>query len=39
MPRNKPYTAGLAVIDILLLLFTGGLWIFVMIVRELMRRS
>lgn len=39
MARSKPYTAKLAVLDVILILITGGLWLVVMLVRELMRRS
>lgn len=38
MARSKPYTTGLAVLDIILILLTGGLWLLVMLVRELKRR-
>ena len=39
MARSKPYTGGLMVLDIVLTLFTGGLWLIVVLFRELMRRS
>jgi len=39
MARSKPYTKKLAILDIILILLTGGFWIFVMIVRELYRRA
>ena len=39
MARSKPYTGGLMVLDIVLTLLTGGLWLIVVLFRELMRRS
>lgn len=39
MARSKPYTGGLMVLDITLTLLTGGLWLIVVLFRELMRRS
>jgi len=37
--RTKPYTAGLAVIDVVLTLITGGFWLLIVLVRELMYRK
>jgi len=37
--RSKPYTKTLALIDIILILLTGGGWLLVMLVRELYRRT
>lgn len=39
MARKKPYTLGLAVFDLFMICLTGGVWLAVMLVRELMRRS
>lgn len=39
MARSKPYTKKLAILDIILILLTGGFWILVMLVRELYRRN
>jgi hypothetical protein len=39
MARKKPYTIGLGIIDILLILVTGGAWLIVMLVRELYMRK
>ena len=39
MARKKPYTVTLGIIDVVLILLTGGLWLFVMLVRELHQRS
>lgn len=39
MPRSKPYTKKLATMDALFLIFTGGLWSIIMLVRELYRRQ
>jgi hypothetical protein len=37
MPRSKPYTGGLAFFDFLMLLCTCGLWLIIMLLRELHR--
>lgn len=39
MARKTPYTFSLALIDIILLILTGGLWVFVILVREMLKRS
>jgi hypothetical protein len=39
MARSKPYTVGLGILDIILILLTGGAWLIVMLIRELYRRS
>jgi len=39
MARKTPYTASLAIIDVILILLTGGAWLIVMLVRELLKRS
>lgn len=39
MARKTPYTASLAVLDVILILITGGFWLIVMLVRELLKRS
>lgn len=39
MARSKPYTKGLAILDVCLVLLTGGFWLIIMLVRELLRRS
>jgi len=39
MARNKPYTGGLLVLDLFLTFLTGGLWLVVVLFRELMRHS
>lgn len=39
MARKKPYTKKLAVIDLCLILITGGAWLIVMLLRELYQRS
>lgn len=39
MARSKPYTKKLAIFDLILLLITGGGWVFIMAVRELYRRT
>ena len=39
MARSKPYTKKLMTLDIVLFLITGGLWLFVMLFRELYRHS
>lgn len=39
MPRSKPYTKKLAVLDLILVILTGPVWIAIMLVRELYRRS
>lgn len=35
MARTKPYTVTLGIIDFILILVTGGLWLIVMLLREL----
>lgn len=37
MPRSKPYTKKLAVLDVILTLFTSGFWLLVAIPREMYR--
>lgn len=37
MPRSKPYTKKLAVLDVVLTLFTQGGWIIIVMPRELYR--
>jgi hypothetical protein len=39
MARSKPYTGGLLVLDLVLTLITGGIWLLVVLFRELWRRS
>lgn len=39
MARSKPYTGGLFAIDLILTLLTGGLWLLVVLFRELWRRG
>lgn len=39
MARSKPYTIKLGILDVCLLLLTGGGWLFVMLVRELYRHK
>jgi hypothetical protein len=39
MARSKPYTGGLLVLDLILTLFTGGIWLVVVLFRELWRRN
>jgi hypothetical protein len=39
MARTKPYTTGLMTLDIILTLLTGGLWLLVVLFRELLWRS
>lgn len=39
MARNLPYTKKLAIMDVILFFLTGGLWLIVMLVREMYRRS
>lgn len=39
MARKKPYTVTLGIIDLALILFTGGFWVIVMLVRELKAHS
>jgi hypothetical protein len=39
MARRRPYTVSLAIIDAVLILFSGGLWLIVMLVREMYQRS
>lgn len=39
MARSTPYTGKLAVIDVVLTLFTGGFWLLIILVRELMARN
>ena len=35
MPRSKPYTAGLAFFDFVMIFATCGLWLVIMLLREL----
>lgn len=37
--RKKPYTVGLGVLDLILILLTGGFWLLVMLIRELYMRQ
>lgn len=37
--RKKPYTVTLGIIDIVLILLTGGFWLLIMLVRELYMRQ
>lgn len=39
MARSKPYTLALGILDIIMLLLTAGVWIVVILVRELYRRQ
>lgn len=39
MARTKPYTGGLLVLDLILTLITGGLWLLVVLFREMWRRN
>lgn len=39
MARSKPYTGGLLALDLVLTLITGGLWLIVVLFRELWRRN
>lgn len=39
MARKKPYTLALGILDVALVILTGGFWLLVMLVRELMARS
>lgn len=39
MARKKPYTFALGCIDVLMTLITGGLWLLIILVREMYRRS
>jgi hypothetical protein len=39
MSRTKPYTAGIMTLDIILTLITGGLWLLVVLFRELWYRQ
>jgi hypothetical protein len=39
MARTKPYTTGLMTLDIVLTLLTGGIWLFVVLFRELFVRK
>jgi len=39
MARSKPYTGGLLALDLILTLFTGGIWLVVVLFRELWRRN
>lgn len=39
MPRSKPYTGGLMILDIILTVLTGGFWLVVVLFRELWRRK
>jgi hypothetical protein len=36
MARNKKYSKKLAVIDLILIVMTGGFWLLIMLVRELL---
>lgn len=39
MARSKPYTFALGVMDLILILLTGGFWLIVILIRELYRRK
>lgn len=39
MARSKPYTKKLMFLDIILTLVTGGAYLFIVIFREMYRRS
>lgn len=39
MARSKPYTGALFALDLVLTLVTGGIWLVVVLFRELWRRS
>jgi hypothetical protein len=39
MARTKPYTGGLLVLDLILTLITGGIWLVVVLFREMWRRN
>ena len=39
MARKKPYSATLAIVDIVLTLLTGGFWLIVVLFRELYMRN
>lgn len=39
MARTKPYTTGLMALDITLTILSGGLWLLVILFRELLWRS
>lgn len=39
MARKKPYTVTLGVIDLVLILITGGFWLIIMLLRELYMRK
>ncbi len=39
MARSKPYTLKLGILDAFMLLLTEGVWIFVILLRELYRRK
>jgi hypothetical protein len=39
MARKKQYSAGLAVLDVVLTLLTGGAWLIIVLFRELYQRS
>lgn len=39
MARSKPYTLKLGILDVFLLLVTGGAWVFIILIRELYRRK
>lgn len=39
MARKKPYSVTLGILDAILILLTGGLWLVVILVRELYMRS
>jgi hypothetical protein len=36
MARTKKYTKKLAALDLILILLTGGFWLLIMLVRELL---
>jgi hypothetical protein len=39
MARTKPYTGGLMTLDLILTLITGGIWLIVVLFREMWRRN
>lgn len=39
MARSKPYTKKLAILDLILILITGGAWLLIVLVRELYRHN
>lgn len=39
MARTKPYTGGLMALDLVLTFLTGGIWLIVVLFRELMYRK